>query len=121
MIADQKRRDKSDAPKPQPYKGDHEDLERFIRQLENVWVLESHKYKKNITKIRYVANLLQRNDTDRHRDPVKWYEAYHPKIDLTAARRIPGGAKATLDPMWSTSSVFVEFLRASFATRVGRE
>ena len=45
MIADQKRRDKADAPKPQPYKGDPEDLERFIRQLEIVWVLESHKYK----------------------------------------------------------------------------
>ena len=121
MIADQKRRDKADAPKPQPYKCDPEDLERFIRQLENEWVLESHKYKKDITKIRYAANLLQKNGTDRHRDPVKWYEAYHPKIDLAAARRLPGGAKVTLDPVWSTWSVFVESLRASFATRVGRE
>ena len=31
MISDHKRRDKADAPKPQPYKGDPEDLERFIR------------------------------------------------------------------------------------------
>ena len=52
---------------------------------------------------------------------MKWYEAYHPKIDLAAARRLPGGAKATLDPVWSTWSVLVESLRASFATRVGRE
>ena len=107
MIADQKRRDKADAPKPQPYKGDPEDLERFIRRLENVCVLESHRYKKDITKIRYAANLLQKNGTDRHRDPVKWYEAYHPKIDLAAARRLPGGAKATLDPVWSTWSVLL--------------
>ena len=121
MIADEKRRDKADAPKPQPYKGDPEDLERFIRQLENVWVLESHKYKKDITKIRYVAKLLHKNGTDRHRDPVKWYEVYHPKIDLAAARRLPGGIKATLDPVWSIWSVFIESLRASFNTSVGRE
>ena len=121
MITDQKRRDKADAPKPQPYKGDPEDRERFIRQLENVWVLESHKYKKDITKIRYAANLLQKNGTDRPRDPVKWYEAYYQNIDLAAARRLPGGAKVTLDPVWSTWSVFVESLRASFATRVGHE
>ena len=93
IIADQKRRDKADAPKPQPYKGDPEDLGRFIRQLENVWVLKSHKFKKDITKIRYPADLLQRNDTDRHRDPVKWYEAYHPNIDLAAAHRLPGGQR----------------------------
>ena len=31
------------------------------------------------------------------------------------------GAKATLDPVWSTWSVFVESLRVLFATRIGRE
>ena len=121
MIRNHKGRDKVEAPKPEPYKGYPVDLERFLRQLENVWVLEPHKYKKDITKIRYAANLLHRNTTDKHRDPVKWYEAYHPKIDLAAAQRLPGGARATLDPVWSTWSVFVEFLRSSFATRVGRE
>ena len=52
IIKDHKNRDKVEAPKPQPYKGDPEDLERFLRQLENVWALEPHKYKKDITKIR---------------------------------------------------------------------
>ena len=121
IITDQKRRDKADEPKPQPYYGDPEDLERFIRQLENVRVFESHKYKKDITKIRYAANLLQKNGTDRPRDSVNWYEAYHPKIDLTAACRLPRGGKATLDLVWSTWSVFVESLQASFPTRVGCE
>ena len=121
MIKDQKHRDKADAPKPQPYKGDPEDLERFLRQLENVWDHEAHRYKKDITKIRYAANLLHRNANDKHGDPVKWYEAYQSKIDLAAAKRLPGGAKATLDPVWSTWNVFVESLRASCATRVGRE
>ena len=87
IISDQKRRDKADTPKPQPYKGDPEDPERFIRQLENMWVLKSQKYKKNITKICYTTNLPQKNISDRHRDPVKWYTTYHPKIDLTAPHR----------------------------------
>jgi hypothetical protein len=121
MLTEYRKKDRADAPKPQGYKGDPEDLERFIRQLENVWALESHKYKSDITKIRYAANLLHRNTSDKHSDPVKWYESYHPKIDLAAARRLPGGAKVTLDPKWSEWSTFVESLRASFATRVGRE
>ena len=121
MIKDHKRRDKCEAPKPQPYKADPEDLERFLRQLENVWALEPHQYRKDITKIRYAANLLYHNTTDKHRDPVKWYEAFHPTIVLAAAHRLPWGARATLDPVWSTWSVFVEVLWSSFATRVGRE
>ena len=95
MIADHKRRDKADVPKPQLYKGDPEDLERFIRQLKNIWVLESHKYKQDITKILYAANVLQQNGTDKHRDPVIWHEAYHPRIALAAAHRLPEGAKVT--------------------------
>ena len=121
MIKDQKHRDKADVPKPQPYERDPKDLERFLRQLENVWALEPHKFKKDITKIRYAVNLLHRNANDKHGDPVKWYEAYHPKIDLAAAKQLPRGAKATLDPVWSTWNVFVESLRASFVTRVGSE
>ena len=121
MIKDRKGRDKVEAPKPQLSKGCPENLERFLRQLENVWALEPHKYKKGITKIRYAANLLYRNTTDKHRNPDKWYEAYHPKIDLAAAQHLPGGARATLDPVCSTWSVFIESLRSSFAIRVGRE
>ena len=76
---------------------------------------------RDITKIRYAANLREKNGTDRHRYPMKWYEAYHPNINLAAACRLRVGGKATLDPVLSTCSVFVESLRASFATRVGRE
>ena len=93
MISYQKRRDKVYTPKLQPYKVDPENLERFIKQLENVWVLECHKYKKDITKIRYAGYLWQKNGTDRHSDPMKCYQAYHLKIELAAARRLPEGAK----------------------------
>ena len=65
--------------------------------------------------------LLHRNANDMNGDLVKWYEAYHPKIDLAAAKRLPEGAKGTLDPGWSTWNVFIQSLRASCTTRVGRE
>ena len=121
IIQDHKRGDKVAVPKPRPYKDDREDLERFLRQIENVWALEPHKYKEDITKILYAANLLHRNTIHKHSDPVKWYEAYYPKIDLGAALRFPGVARATLDPVWSKWSVFVQSLRSRIATRVGRE
>ena len=52
---------------------------------------------------------------------MKLYAAHHPNINLAAARRLPEGAKATLDPVWSKWSVFIEGLRGSFTTRVSRE
>ena len=58
------------APKLKAYKGDLEDLERFIQSLENVWAIEKHKYKDDLTKIRYAANLLKRLTNRKFRDPV---------------------------------------------------
>ena len=58
---------------------------------------------------------------DKHGDPVKWYQAHYPKIDLAAAKRLPGEAKATLDLVWSTWNLCIESLRGSFVTRVVRE
>ena len=51
MAQDYDRREKVDVPTPQLYKGNPEDLERFISQLQNVWALQVHKYKNDITKI----------------------------------------------------------------------
>ena len=76
LMTLKEKKDRVKAPNPQPYKGHPEDVERFIRQLENVWALEPRKYKKDITKIKFTANLLHRNTNDKHRDPVKWYESY---------------------------------------------
>ena len=92
MIFDQKRRDKVDTRKPQPYTGDSEDLKRFIRQLHNVWVLESHKYQRDITKIRYAANHLRQRISTLTRCqgfPTKrgpgeeQYDDIHPKHDYS--------------------------------------
>lgn len=58
-------------PKLHPYKGDPENLKRFLRQLENMWALEAHRYKIDITKIYDIANLIHRNANDKHSDTVK--------------------------------------------------
>jgi len=112
---------KPEAPKPKTYWGDPEDLKRFIRSLKNVWAIEKHKYKDDLTKIRYAANLLNRPMNNKYRDPVPWYESYHPKINLAAARRLPGRQKVALDPSWQTWSIFVEALYSFFGTKVGKE
>ena len=41
------------APQPSLFKGDPEDLERFLRQLENVFALEHRTFQEDIRKIRY--------------------------------------------------------------------
>ena len=76
---------KPEASKPKAYKGDPEDLKRFIHSLENMWAINKHKYKNDLTKIRYIANLLETPTNSKFRDPVPWYKSYHPKIDLAAA------------------------------------
>ena len=58
------------APQPLPFKEDPEDLERFLRQLENVFALEHRTFQQDIRKIYYTANLLHRNKDDKFGDPA---------------------------------------------------
>ena len=58
MAQDYRGRDRIDAPKRQPYKGDSEDLERIIRQLEKVWALEVHKYQSVINQPPTLSEIL---------------------------------------------------------------
>ena len=78
------------APQPSPFEGDLEDLERFLRQLENVFALEYRTFQQDIRKICYAANLLHRNKDNKFGDPASWYKSYHLKIDANAAQRVPG-------------------------------
>ena len=86
-----------------------------------MWAIEKRKYKDDLTKICFTANLLERPTSSKHRDPVQWYEAYHAKIHLSAARRLPGGQRAVIDPIWSTWDIFVATLGSSFGTKVGKD
>lgn len=70
LIKDQKHEDNADTPETEPYKGDPVDLKSFLVQLENVWALEAYRYKQDITKTCYAANLLHRNVNNKHSVPV---------------------------------------------------
>ena len=111
------------AQQPLPSKGDPEDLERFLRQLENVFTLQHRTFQEDIRKIWYPANLLHRNKNDKFGDPAtsSWYESYHLKIDANAAQRAPGSPIEYLNPKFREWSTFVEVLRSSFSNRVSRE
>ena len=84
-------------PEPAPFKGDPEDLERFLRQLSNTFSLDPTYFREDIIKIKYTSNLL--SHSDKWTSPAKWYESYHLKIDDEAARRMPGYHAGPLDPV----------------------
>ena len=109
------------APQPLPFKGDPEDLERFLRQLENVFASEHRTFQQDIRKIRFAANLVHRNKDDKLRDPASWYESYHLKIDANAAQRGTGSPQDYLDSKWKEWATFMEALKSSFSNRVNRE
>ena len=102
------------ALQPSPFKEDPKDLERFLRQLENMFALEHPTFQQDIKKIRYAANLLYRNKDDKFRDPASWYESYHLKIDANAVQRVPGSPQDYLDPKWKEWATFMEALRSFF-------
>ena len=109
------------APQPLLFKGDPENLKRFLRQLENVFALEYRTCQQDIRKIRYAANLLYRYKDNKFRDPASWYESYHLKIDAKAAQRVSGSPQDYLNPKWKEWATFVEALRSSSLNRVSRE
>ena len=109
------------APQPLPFKGDPEDLERFLRRLENMFASEHQTFQQDIRKICYAANLLYKNKDDKFGDPTSWYESYYLKIDANAVQRVPGSPQDYLDPKWKEWATFVEALRSSFSNRVSRE
>jgi hypothetical protein len=105
------------APQPTKFKGEAHDVDRFIRQCENVFTLEASSFREDSTKIRYTGNLLEGNLA------VNWYEAYHNLIDQGAANRAAGNpvVPIELDPHWSNWETFSNSFRSSFGDRVTRE
>ena len=73
------------APQPSLFKGDLEDLQRFLRQLENMFAWEYRTFQQDIRKIRYAANLLHRNKDDKFGDLASCFESYYLKFDANAA------------------------------------
>jgi hypothetical protein len=102
------------APQPSKFKGEAHDVDRFLRQCENVFILEASSFQSDSTKIRYTGNLLEGSTV------VNWYEAYHNLIDQGAANRA-AGHQVELDPHWTSWDRFTHSFRSSFGDRVTRE
>ena len=126
MVAQDRGRARS-SPRPlvkmsevQPFKGDPEDLERFLVQLTNMFNLDEAFFANDMHCIQYASNLLHRTASSRFQDPSKWYETYHLLIDERAASRLPGYVPGQMDPVWRTWERFEATLRQSFSSRVGR-
>ena len=93
-------------PEPAPFKGDPEDLERFLRQLTNTFSLDPTYFRDDLIKNKYTSNLL--SHSDKWTSPSKWYKSYHLKIDEDAARDMPGYRPGLMDPVWKTWARFVD-------------
>jgi hypothetical protein len=102
------------APQPSKFKGEAHDVDRFLRQCENVFSIETSSFLQDTIKIRYTGNLLEGTAA------VNWYEAYHNLIDQGAADRA-AGQQVQLDPHWATWDTFSHSFRSSFGDRVTRE
>lgn len=102
------------APPPSKFKGEAHDVDRFLRQCENVFSIEASSFLQDSIKIRYTGNLLE------GQAPVNWYEAYHNLIDQGAADRA-AGRQVQLDAHWTQWDTFTHSFRSSFGDRVTRE
>ena len=97
---------------PDPFKGDPEDLERFLLQITNKFIMEPRLFSDDVRKIRFAGQLMK----DR---AYKWYRAYHLQISSRDATRIRGDIE--LDPQYASWDRFEASLRATFGERITRK
>lgn len=100
------------SPDPKSFKGEPEDLERFLTQLDNKFSLSALTIRTDLQKIQYAANLLEGS-------AARWYETYHLKISSEAAAR--RGITFVPDLKYEVYKFFEEQLRASFGSRLTRD
>lgn len=98
-------------PDPECFKGDPEDLDRFLLQVENKFDMEPFRFSTDVIKIRYAGQLLK----DK---AYRWYRAYHLQISSKDAYRVRGSRE--LDPQFASWDRFEASLRSSFGERVTR-
>lgn len=96
---------------PKAFKGEPEDLDRFLHQLEDKFSMESSRFRSDIVKIRYTGTRLEGK-------AYKWYRSYHLHISSRDAFRVRGIHE--LDPQYASWDRFEASLRASFGERITR-
>ena len=60
-------------PDTDPFKGDPEDLDRFLTQLEDKFLMEPNRFSTDLMKIKYAGQRLK----DK---AYQWYRSYHLQI-----------------------------------------
>lgn len=97
---------------PEPFKGEPDDLDRFVRALEGVFELDKAHYRTEMDKIAYTSSLLR----DR---ASKWYETIHAHVNQEAAKRL--GLSFDPDTPWRQCPHFLSSLTSSFGGSLTRE
>jgi hypothetical protein len=108
----QEKRSDMKTPDPKPFKGEAEDLDRFLLQLENKFSMEPSRFESDLIKIRYTGQLLEGK-------AYKWYKSYHLQISSRDAYRVRGIRE--LDPTYASWDRFEASLRSSFGERITRD
>ena len=99
-------------PDPKAFKGEADDLDRFLQQLENKFSMEPRRFRSDLNKIRFTGQLLEGK-------AAKWYKSYHLQISSREAFRVRGIRE--LDPVYARWDRFEASLRASFGERITRD
>jgi len=85
----------SKAPQPSKLKREAYDVDRSLKQFENVFSIEKSSFVQGTIKIHYTGNLLEGTAA------FNWYEAYQNLIDQKVADRADGQHEQ-LDSHWAT-------------------
>jgi len=99
-------------PDPRPFKGDADDLERFIQQLEAIFDYHKQSFRKDMNRIDYVAPLLEGAAR-------RWYDGIHPHINREAAMRKK--MPFNKDSPWRKWSTFLQGMQTSFGGSLTRD
>jgi hypothetical protein len=102
------------APQSSKFKEEAHDVNWFLYQCENDFILEASSFQCDSTKIKYTGNLLERFIV------VNWYKAYHNLIDQGAANRA-AGHQVELDPHNTSWDRFTHSFQSSFDESVTKE
>ena len=95
-----------------PFKGDPADLDRFLLQITNKFIMEPRRFSDDVRKIRFACQLMK----DR---AYKWNRVYHLQISSRDATRIRGDIE--LDPQYASWDRFEAAQRATFGEKITRK
>lgn len=97
---------------PKPFKGNPDDLERFLRQIQDVFAHDKAHYSTDLDKILFTTGLLEDGAS-------AWYESIHYLVNEESARL--DGKDWNPDSPWVKWEFFRSALKESFGGSISRE